>query len=42
MLTVSSHSEVQEKGGDIIKGRFFRKTNVEIIEKSKLGRALCD
>lgn len=40
MLTLSSHREVQEKGGDIIKGRFFRKMNVEIMGKFELGRAL--
>ena len=40
MLTLSTHREVQEKGDDVIKGRFFRKMNVEIIEKFELGRAL--
>lgn len=40
MLTLSSHYKVQEKEDDSIKGRFFRKTNVEIIGKFELGRAL--
>lgn len=40
MLTLSSHYKVQEKEDDSIKGSFFRKTNVEIIGKFELGRAL--